>query len=128
MSETATAQPTVIRNERGLSIAGTRITLYHIMDYLEAGDSPEFIREDLDLTDQQINDVMTYIGEHRSEVEAEYRQVLEKAEETRRYWEERNRERFAQIAALPPTPEREALRAKIAENRRKRASRDHDPA
>jgi hypothetical protein len=25
----------VIRNSRGLSIAGTRTTLYHIMDYLK---------------------------------------------------------------------------------------------
>jgi len=27
-------QPTIIRTERGLTIAGTRITLYDVMDYI----------------------------------------------------------------------------------------------
>ncbi len=34
MTETVNPQPTVIRTSRGLSIAGTRTTLYSIMDYL----------------------------------------------------------------------------------------------
>lgn len=42
MTETAVARPTVIRTSRGLSIAGTRITLYSIMDYLYAGWPPSF--------------------------------------------------------------------------------------
>jgi hypothetical protein len=32
MGETTDSQFTVVRNSRGLSIAGTRITLYHVMD------------------------------------------------------------------------------------------------
>lgn len=107
-------QPVVVRTERGLAIAGTRITLYNIMDYVTANWPPKLIRDRFDLTDQQIADVLTYIADHRAEVEAEYQQVLQQAEETRRYWEERNRERFAQIAALPPRPEHAAVRAKLA--------------
>ncbi len=61
MSETGHPQPTVIRTSRGLSIAGTRITLYSIMDYLHAGWPPHLIRDEFNLTDQQINDVMEYI-------------------------------------------------------------------
>jgi uncharacterized protein (DUF433 family) len=118
MSDTATAQPTVIRDARGLSIAGTRITLYHIMDYVTDEASADEIQEQFNLTDQQIADVMAYIEEHREEVEAEYRQVLEQAEETRRYWEERNREHFARIAARPLTPAQAAFRAKLAVKKR----------
>jgi uncharacterized protein (DUF433 family) len=118
MSETTIPQPTVVRTSRGLSIAGTRITLYHVMDYLQAGQSPEVIRESLNLTEQQIADVMTYIEEHRAEVDAEYQQVLRDAEENQRYWEERNRERLAKIASLPRSPEEAALRAKLAARKR----------
>lgn len=67
----------------------------------------------MNLTDQQITDVMAYIQAHRAEVEAEYQEVLREAEESRRYWEERNRERFAKIAKMPPLPGQEAVRAKL---------------
>lgn len=115
-----TQQPTVVHTGRGLSIAGTRITLYNIMDGVTAGCPPKLIRDRFDLTDQQIADVLAYIADHQIEVEAEYQQVLQQAEETRRYWEERNRERFARIAALPPKPEQAAIRAKLAAAKAKR--------
>ena len=51
----------------------------------------------------------------RADVEAEYQQVLQIAEENRQYWEERNRERLAEIASRPPTPAQEAVRARIQE-------------
>ncbi len=76
---------------------------------------PKLIRDRLELTDRQIADVMVYIEDHRAEVEAEYQTVLRDAEENRRYWEERNRERFAQIAAQPPKPEMARIREKLAE-------------
>ena len=85
---------TVVRTERGLSIAGTRITLYSILDYLHAGWPPRLIQDWLNLTESQMGDVLTYIAEHRPEVEAEYREVLHQAEENRRYWEARNRDRL----------------------------------
>lgn len=106
-------QPAVVRTERGLTIAGDRITLYDIMDYLKLGWSSERIRDWFRLTEWQIAGAMRYIDEHRAEVEAEYQQVLEDAEADRRYWEGRNRERFAQIAAMPREPEHAAIWAKI---------------
>jgi uncharacterized protein (DUF433 family) len=114
MVPTDAAHQTVIRTERGLTIAGTRITLYDVMDYVAASWPPKLIQDWLNLTDQQIDDVMAYLDQHRAEVEAEYRIVLQEAEEERRYWEERNRERFARIAALPPQAGQEAIRAKLA--------------
>jgi hypothetical protein len=67
----------------------------------------------LNLTDEQVNAALSYIEANRAEVEAEYQIVLKEAEEIRQYWEERNRERLAQIKALPPKPGQEAIRAKL---------------
>jgi uncharacterized protein (DUF433 family) len=111
--ETTIPQDTVVRTSRGLSIAGTRITLYNIMDYLKADWPPKLIQDRLNLTDKQIADVMEYIETHRAEVETEYQLVLQQAEEIRQYWENRNRERFAEIAAMPPKPGQEEIQAKL---------------
>jgi len=101
MLETTTQQPTIIRTERGLTISGTRITLYDVMDY--AAQYPrKFIQGLFDLTEEQINVALTYIEDHRAAVEAEYQQVLQEAEELRQYYEEQNRNRFAKIATQPP--------------------------
>ncbi len=113
MSEKSASQPTVVRNSRGLSITGTRITLYNVMDYVKADWPPKLIQHWLDLTDKQIADVMDYIETHRAEVEAEYQLVLQQAEEIRQYWETRNSERFAEIAASSPKPGQEEIRAKL---------------
>jgi hypothetical protein len=110
--------PTVVRTDRGLTIKGTRLTLYSIMDCVVADWPAEEIRELFNLTDQEMADVMAYIEEHREEVYAEYEQVLREAEEIRAYWEERNRERLAEIAteiaAKPYPPEQAEIRAKLA--------------
>jgi uncharacterized protein (DUF433 family) len=113
MTEKATPQLTVIRTSRGLSIASRRLTLYSIMDYLQAGWPPHLIRDEFNLTDTQMTDVMTYIEAHRDEVEQEYRVVLRRAEENRQYWDARNRQRLEHMAHTPPKPGQEKLRAKL---------------
>jgi len=113
MTEIVVPPSTVVRTSRGLSIAGRRLTLYSIMDYLRAGWPPHLIRDEFNLTDKQINDVMEYITAHRDQVEQEYQAVLQQAEENRRYWETRNRERFERLAQTPPPQDQERLRAKL---------------
>ena len=119
MTPASNGQPGIIRTERGLTIAGTRITLYDVMDYVTAEYPPKFIRGMLNLTDEQVNAALSYIEANRAEVEAEYQIVLQEAEEIRQYWEERNRERFAQIKALPPKYGQEAIRAKLQASKEK---------
>jgi len=106
-------QPTIVRTGRGLTIAGTRITIYQIMDHLKAGQPTEMIRDSFRLTIKQMEDVLAYIKTHSQEVEAEYQQVLTLAEENRHYWEEHNRKRFAQIENLPLNPENAELWSKL---------------
>lgn len=113
MTPASNDQSAIIRTERGLTIAGTRITLYDVMDYVTAQYPPKFIRAMLSLTDEQIDAALSYIQTHRVAVEAEYQTVLQEAEERRQYWEEQNRELFAKIATQPPKPGTEAIRAKL---------------
>ena len=113
MAEIESPVLTIVRTERGLSIAGTRITLYNVMDYLKADWPPARIQNWLNLTRAQIADAMNYIAEHREEVETEYQIVLQHAQENRAYWEARNQERGLRAEEAPADPEREAVRAKI---------------
>lgn len=103
----------IVRTERGLTILGTRITLYDVMDYLKAQYPPKLIREKLGLNEEQANSALAYINSHSAEVEAEYQEGLQAAEEIRQYWDEQNRERFAKIASMAPKSGQEALRAKL---------------
>ncbi len=113
MASISNGKAVIIRTERGLTIAGTRITLYDVMDYLTSGGSPKLIRDWLPLTEEQLEAALTYIELHRSEVEAEYQTVLQTAQEIQEYWEDKNRERLARIADLTPRPGQEEIHAKL---------------
>jgi uncharacterized protein (DUF433 family) len=122
MTLTANQQAEIIRTERGLTIAGTRTSLYDVIDFLKADYPPKLIRDTFNLTDVQINTALSYIEANQAEVEAEYQEVLKTREEIRQYWEERNRDRFARIAATPHKPGQEAFWAKLEEQRAKRVA------
>lgn len=107
-----TATSVVVRTSRGLSVAGTRVTLYQVMDFLKAGYPAALIRERLNLSDEQMRGVMAHIETHRAEVETEYEQVLREAAENQDYWTERNRERLQEIKATSEL-DIAALRAKL---------------
>jgi uncharacterized protein (DUF433 family) len=106
-------QSSIIRTERGLTIKGTRTTLYDVMDYVKAQYPPKLIGDILNLTDEQVAATLAYIETNRSQVETEYQIVLKEAEEIRQYWEERNRRRLAEIAKLPPPLGREKAWQKL---------------
>ena len=123
MNAASNGKTTIIRTERGLTISGTRITLYDVMDYVTAQYPSKFIQGLFDLTEEQINIALAYIETHRAEVEAEYRQVLKEAEKLRQYYEEQNRERVARSAAQPPKPGTEAAWEKLRAAKAKRESK-----
>lgn len=115
-------QSAIVRTERGLTIASTRITLYDVMDYVLAGYPAKFIQGLFELTEDQINAALVYIESNHAEVEAEYKQVVQEAEELRQYYEEQNRERIAQIALQPPKPGTEDAWKKLQAAKAKRQS------
>lgn len=85
---------TVIRTARGLTIKGSRLTLYDVMDGIRENNSLKNIRDIYELTDEEMLDILDYIHLHKAEVEKEYQEVLKSAEENRKYWEERNKEQL----------------------------------
>jgi len=113
MSSVSNEKADIIRTERGLTISGTRITLYDVMDYVTEQYPPKFIRAMLSLTADQVNSALSYIDAHRAEVEAEYQAVLKEAEELRLYYEKKNRDLIARIAAQSPQPGTEAAWEKL---------------
>ncbi|AFY34713.1 DUF433 domain-containing protein [Calothrix sp. PCC 7507] len=122
MTSVSDEQVAIIRTERGLTITGTRISLYDVIDLLKAHYPPKLIRDTFNLTDAQINVALSYIEANQAQIEAEYQEVLQTREEIRQYWEDRNRERLARIAAMPHKPGQEAIWAKLEEQKARRSA------
>lgn len=122
------AKPIVRRTERGLSISGSRITIYDVMDYygqkLEQydGDPLGYVRDSLPvLSEEAIQAAGRYIEAHKAEVELEYQAVLKRAEEIEQYWRAHEKEWRSKIVPKPLTPERAALLKKVEAHKAKLA-------
>ena len=68
----------IIDRGRGPEIAGTRITVYDIMDYVRNKWQPSSIAVFLGLRKEQVLAAIAYIEEHRDEVMAEYQKMLDR--------------------------------------------------
>lgn len=106
-------QPDIIRTGKGLTIAGTKITLYDVLDYIKAQQPPHRIREKLRLSKAQIGAAFAYIEAYRAELEAEYREILTVAEENRRYWGTHGHYSLAPVKLAHNSLEQAALKAKL---------------
>ncbi len=115
-------QAAIIRTERGLTIAGTRTSLYDVIDFLNAHYPPKLIRDKFNLTDAQINEALSYIEANHTQIEAEYQEVLKTREEICQYWDDRNRQHLAHVPTNPRKLGQEALWAKLEEQKAERAS------
>lgn len=66
----------IIDRGRGPEIAGTRITVYDVMDYYLAGDSLSFIAYALSIYPEQVAAAIKYIEQHKEQVAAEHQEML----------------------------------------------------
>jgi len=78
----------IIDRGRGPEVEGTRVTVYCVMDYVRAGDTPSRIAEDLDLSMEQVQAALEYINAHRDEVEAQYEAILKRVGQPNPDWVE----------------------------------------
>ncbi|MEK6751350.1 MAG: hypothetical protein AABZ00_03710 [Chloroflexota bacterium] len=83
---------TVIRTQNGLTVNGTRLNLFHIMDEMQGKNSLKNVRDIYELTDEEMLDILDYMHLNKEDFEKEYKQILRSAEENRKYWEKRNKE------------------------------------
>jgi uncharacterized protein (DUF433 family) len=68
----------IIKTGRGPEIAGTRITVYDVIDYYNAGRHRDMIAAILSLSSSQVEAAIKYIEEHRDEVMASYEKNMER--------------------------------------------------
>ena len=66
----------IIDRGRGPELAGTRITVYDVLDYHELGWHRDMIADTLELSAQQVEVAIRYIEEHREEVMADYAEMF----------------------------------------------------
>jgi uncharacterized protein (DUF433 family) len=71
-------EATIIDRGRGPEIAGTRVTVYDVLDYLEEGWPRKEIAHLFHLSASQLDVAAYYIEVHRDEVTKEYRRILER--------------------------------------------------
>ena len=68
----------IIDRGRGPEIAGTRITVFDVLDYLNAGWGPIEIALFFRISTRQVEAAVRYIEENRNNVMAEYQRILER--------------------------------------------------
>ena len=71
----------IIDRGRGPEVAGTRVTVYRIMDFVREGSSAGDIATELHLTEEQVRVALDYIAVHRRTVEAEYKKILQRVQQ-----------------------------------------------
>ena len=90
------------------------MTLYEIMDLVKAGWSSEKILERYPLTAEQLQHAYNYFAAQGEAFEIEYQRVVRDSEERERYYRALEAERRRTMVSPPDTPEKAALRAKLA--------------
>ncbi len=69
----------IIDRGRGPEIAGTRITVYDIVDYFDEGWHPAAIATLFRISSREVDAALHYIEQHEEEVRAEYQRILARA-------------------------------------------------
>src|SRR5258706_8228228 len=68
-------KPRVVDRGDGPKIAGTRITVYTVLDYLRAGRTRVWIAPLLNLSSAEVKAAMDYIRYHDTQVDAVYKAI-----------------------------------------------------
>ena len=98
---TTTTEAVIVETPRGPSLAGTRITVYSVMDLIKANRSKRYIAQMMLLTPEQVDAVFDYVETHRDAVEAAYTRILQREAVARAESERIMRERSPYPPDLP---------------------------
>ena len=113
---TATAHRTelIVETPRGPSVAGTRITVYDVMDYIKDNCSREYTLQFLHITPAELDAAYVYIERHKDAVEQEYERILLREEAARQESERIYRERSPYPPDMPWEEKSKLLKEKLA--------------
>jgi uncharacterized protein (DUF433 family) len=120
MNTSSTKTPLIVETRRGPCIAGTRITVFSVMDYLKGERSRDFIKHVMGISDAQLDAVLEYIALHKDAVEHEYTAIMRRSEERRTHYEKMFRERS-------PFPPHMSLEEQVARMRQRLAEKNASP-
>ena len=128
MSALTAVIPLIEETPRGPSIAGTRITIYSVMDYLRGDWDRDFVKRVMAITDEQLDAVLEYIAQHKEEVERNYQRILRRSEELRARYKKLQMERSPFPPDMPEEEKRALMRQRIAEMKKgtQPTSEDHN--
>ena len=117
-----TDHPHVVRrSDRGLCVADTRVTLYCLMDLIDAGWPRNKIHRWYPIiTREQLDDVYAYIEDHRDEFAAEYEEVVRESDRIEAYYRAKEEERRKERPPFVPPPGKEAAWARLQDYKRRR--------
>jgi uncharacterized protein (DUF433 family) len=118
MSTSSTKTPLIVETRRGPCIAGTRITVFSVMDYLKGERSRDFIKHVMGISDAQLDAVLEYIALHKEAVEQEYTAIVRRSEERRAHYDKIFHERS-------PFPPDMSLEERVARMRQRLAEKRH---
>ena len=110
---TTTTEALIVETPRGPSLAGTRITVYSVMDLIKANRSRRYIAQMMLLTPEQVDAVFAYVEAHREAVEAEYEGILQREAVARAESEKMLRERAPYLFELSGEELRQFLIQKL---------------
>jgi len=130
MSSRSTTTPLIVETSRGPCVAGTRITIYAIMDYLKNGLSHEIIKQNFLLSDEQLHAVLQYLAAHREELEFYYTEIVQRSEERRAHYEQLYRARTKFPSNMSNAEKVALMRQELAQKHRDARSEhasDHSP-
>jgi uncharacterized protein (DUF433 family) len=68
----------IVKTGRGPEVAGTRITVYDVVPYYQAGRDRDMIADILSLSSDQVEAAIRYIEENRADVMASYEKNVER--------------------------------------------------
>ena len=131
MSNSTITNSLIVETPRGPSIAGSRITIYSIMDFFKDDYwTKERILEVMPrITAEQLDAVYEYVEQHREEVEREYERILQREAVARAESERIMRERTPDLFDISPEELRRRLLQKLEEKNKARSAHNgnHPP-
>ncbi|MBK6432602.1 MAG: hypothetical protein WAW03_07925 [Anaerolineae bacterium] len=105
------ARYTIIETDLGPLISESRVSVFDVMDAYDAGDSVYEIDLTFNLSPLQVETALDYIAEHRAALEPQLAEVKRQLADREAFYRRQAAEIALRIAALPMTPQREALLA-----------------
>lgn len=107
--------PLIVETSRGPCIAGTRITVFSVMDYLKSEWSRDTVKQIMGISDEQLDAVLAYITRHKEAVEHEYATIVRRSEARRASYEKLFHDRSPFPPHMPLEEWVIRLRQKLAE-------------